>query len=314
MNQLSKMKPLAEGYIAGSISVNRASDLVAGTADIARAAASGAISAAVPFGASVAGSHRYKTGSHVDSNGLSAVAGMAMRGIGDNHFTAASFMEFGFGNYSTHNDTASGVVKGDGDSQYIGGGLLEHLVFGRTDDGGHFYLEGSERIGKIKLNYGNRGVVDKQGRAVAYESEPYYYGLHVGTGYVRKLHDNIELDAHCRYFWMHQNGDKIPLDGREMELMSINSYRMQLGLNLSYKSEHWAIHVGYTHERCYDGKARSAIEGIPAIDCPRIGGVSTQLETGMAFHSDGLSIALGVDSSFGSYHGVQGKLRVSYCL
>jgi outer membrane autotransporter protein len=264
------------------------------------------------FGALGGGSHRYETGSHVNSNGFSLVAGLCRKNdFREGRLTSGVFLECGSGNYTTHNDFSHlGNVCGRGSIKYFGCGLLERFDFGRAGEGG-FYVEGSERVGRTRLNFDSPDL----GSEISYNSRSLYYGLHLGGGYGMKISEVIWMDVHCRYLWTHQNGDKLRLaDGREAEYDDVNSHRVQMGAKLLYKVENLVdLHVSGYYEHGFDGRMGSKVQGV-SLESPRLGGHSLQLETGATYSRNGFSVSLGVEGYVGNHRGLQGKLQVSYCL
>lgn len=61
-------------------------------------------------------------------------------------------MEMGKNWYSTYNDFGKGEERGDGDSKYIGAGLLARYDFGSTM-ASRPYIEGSARLGRNYNRY-----------------------------------------------------------------------------------------------------------------------------------------------------------------
>src|SRR5699024_4218236 len=73
------------------------------------------------FGGISGGHSRYKTGSHVDVNGVNMLLGVA-KGFesAQGQATVGGFIEGGYGRHTTHNSFSTGDVDGRGKSRYFG--------------------------------------------------------------------------------------------------------------------------------------------------------------------------------------------------
>jgi hypothetical protein len=178
-------KALSEGQAAGLAFLTQGSDLIAGTG--IRSAVSGANSAhgLSAFAATSGGWSRYDSGSHVDVSGVSVIAGLAYGvDLNPGRLTLGAFFEGGWGSYNSSNSFSNAAsVDGDGDTSYVGGGIL-----GRLDTAplgpGKVYVEASGRMGNSSTDFSSSDLSDAYGNHARYDTNGTYYGLHVGLGYV----------------------------------------------------------------------------------------------------------------------------------
>ncbi|MDR2106978.1 MAG: hypothetical protein LBO73_00425 [Holosporaceae bacterium] len=311
-----KLKALAEGHLVGSIAANQAADLAIGNGmgeAISEAATTPAIA---PFGATSYGLCRYRTGSAVNTNGISGIVGLAKRfGLKENRLTAAAFFEFGFGSYDCENDFAEeGKVKSKGGMRYFGAGLMERFEFDKCSDG-NFYLEGSERFGRIKTDFKSADLLNSDGKSISYDSGSAYLGAHLGGGYTATVNETTKADVCCRCLWTFQNSDSLKaIDRRSVDFSKVNCFRLQVGLQGSYKiDDAFRFNAGGIWEYGLGGRAGSSIEGAK-IPVPTLKGSTFRVETGASFNRDGLTVSIGLDGSLGARNCVQLSLQVLYCL
>jgi outer membrane autotransporter protein len=261
------------------------------------------------FAAVSGGSTRYDTGSSVDVSGVSVMAGVS-KGIQTQpgKLVVGAFIEYGDGSYDTYSS-----FHGDGDLDHVGGGIIGRFDFagGKT---GHFYTEGSARMGSIDNDFG--GLFDASGREAKYDASSTYYGIHLGSGYVWNLTDKAALALYARYFWTQQKGDTVRLStGETVDFDNINSHRMRVGTRFSYSvAENISPYLGVAYEHEFDGEARAQTNGF-AIKAPSIDGGSGVGELGVAFKPTKdvpLAVDLGVQGYTGTREGVTGTLHLRY--
>jgi autotransporter-associated beta strand protein len=309
-------KAISEGHL-GSVAISGlGSDLIAskGTdAAVSSVTAAGSYSPS-GFGAISGGTVRHNTGSYAETTGVSLMAGLA-KGIdtGSGRLVLGGFAEFGNGSYDTYNSFAGGVVKGDGDSSYIGGGILFRMDFNNNAQG-NLYLEGSGRIGNVKNEYKSRDLKDAQGNGSAYKTSSAYYGFHLGAGYVFQIKDAYSLDLYGKYFFTRQEGDEARLStGEILRFEDTDSSRIRAGLRFSYLANKIVTpYFGVAYERELKGKAKVSTNGLP-IQVPSLSGTTGVGELGLLFTpSETLPISfdLGVQGYTGKKEGVTGSLMV----
>lgn len=303
-------KALSEGFVSGASLVNEGADLAAGKG--MANAIGGAGSNWSPFAAVSGGSIRTNTGSHVDVDGVSLVAGLS-RGVdlSVGRLTAGAFAEFGSGNYDTFNGFASGDIRGHGNNHYVGGGLLGHQDF-RPMGPGHAYAEGAARVGVANNNYSSADLTSG-GVAAGYETSSPYYGVSAAVGYVWSVDEAMTVDVSGKYIWSRLGSDSVQLTtGETVDFEAVNSERTRLGARVSYAlSNKVTPYAGAAWEHEFDGKARASTSGL-AIDAPSMTGDTGILEAGLTLKpSDDLplSIDLGLQGFVGQREGVAGSFQ-----
>lgn len=318
-------KALVEGFMGGLSLAAQGGDTVAGegmanavsaAAGAAGGAAGGAATVA-SFGAASGGSLRFNTGSHVDMHSVSLVAGLAWgKDVTPGRMTLGGFFEYGTGSYDTYNSFSNAAsVHGKGDTQYWGGGILGRMDFTSTGPG-HFYTEGSLRMGRLHNEYTNDDLRDSVGRKASYDSDFLYYSLHLGTGYVWSITESASLDVYGKYFWTRQEGDSVTLStGDPVSFKDADSHRVRGGARLSYAiNDSVSPYVGAAYEHEFDGRAKATTNGF-AIDAPSLRGDTGIGEIGVAFKPSAqlpVSFNLGVQGYVGKSEGVTGSLQIQF--
>ncbi len=313
-----KSKALAEGHLAGMILTLQGSDLVAGQGMEAalRAAGRSGVRGLTAFGTLSAGTSRYDTGSHVDVDSLSMLAGLALgTDTAAGRLTAGVFFEYGNGSYDTYNSFNNASVNGDGDAWYLGGGLLARMDFLPVGPG-HFYAEASGRAGSLHNNYDNDDLRDAAGTRAAYDSSPAYYGVHLGAGYIWNLNEVSSLDLYAKYFWTHQEDDDVHLStGEHLRFDGADSSRLRLGGRFAYAvNEYVRPYVGAAWEHEFDGRVNATNTGF-AIDAPDLEGDTGMGELGISLTPSGdlpLTVDLGVQGYVGRREGVAGNMMIRF--
>lgn len=337
-----QMKAVSEGRASGAIVVNQGGDLVAGQginsavmsthggqpAGSSRSGGSGGSAggrsgagssgaAISSFGAMSAGSTTYHTGSHVDTTGFSLAAGIALgTTVPWGELTVGPFFEFGAGSYNTYNSFANAPsVTGNGNMNYMGGGLLARLDF--NDYGpGHFYVESSARVGNVHNHYNGGDLKDGLGRSASFDSDVPYYGMHAGAGYVWNITEDLSLDMYSKYFWTRQEANSVTLStGDRVNYEAVDSNRLRLGARMSYAvSESFSPYVGAAYEREFNGKAQATTYGQP-ITAPSLRGDTGIGELGLQYKPSPnvpLTFDLGVQGYTGKRDGITGSLQIKY--
>jgi hypothetical protein len=308
-------KALAEGFFGGMALVNQGSDLAGGKGVAAAVSSAQAAHGLAAFTAVGGGKSRYDTGSHVDVEGFSLLTGLSWgTDLNPGRLTLGAFFEVGTGNYDSHNSFSNAAsVKGSGDTDYIGGGILGRFDF-RDTGPGHFYAEASGRMGKVESDFSSADLRDLFGATADYDADSLYYGLHLGTGYVWNINDAASLDLYGKYFWTRQEGDNVTLPtGDPVKFQDVDSHRVRGGARLAYAVNDWfKPYVGAAYEHELDGEAKASTYGhsIPAPDPKGGTGIG---ELGLAFISTkGISVDLGVQGYTGTREGVTGSLQLKF--
>jgi hypothetical protein len=300
-------KALSEGRIASLSFIGQGSEFLAERGITEAVASAGGSLAPSPFVAATAGKSRYKTGSHVDISGVSLVAGAA-KGfeMEQGNLTAGVFIEHGDGKYDSFNrfDNAEDV-KGNGISQYTGGGLLGRLDF-RND----YYAEVTVKAGSCKNDFGSKDMKFDSVKA-EYEYEAMYIGAHVGGGYKYAISEKLELDASGKYFFINYGEKEVELTTPDrIKFEGINSHKVRLGAKVTYKAaKRFTPYAGLALE--YETNAE--IKGLN-VEAPSIKGISGAGEVGVQGNIGRLTIELGGSVYAGVRTGINGMLKVKYAM
>ncbi len=245
---------------------------------------------------------RYKTGSHIDSDNFSALAGIGARYHADMGTTrVGAFMEGGWGNYDSHNSFASLRVDGQGDTDYMGGGLMARFDFTKGP-----YFEASFRAGNLGTDFQSSRMNS------SYDMDVMYWGGHVGMGLVipfdlyRGESEAMDsaFEVYARGLWTHQEGKDVETAvGEDLSIDSADSLRSRLGMRLSHDfTSNLTAYVGGAWEYEADGEVRGTIDGRD-VGHPSLGGHSGLAEVRLT-----LSPAKNVTFSISGY-GVMGKRK-----
>lgn len=218
-------KAFSEGRIASMAMLNQGGDFIADQGMNRALQSTLTDSSYSTFAIMGGGKSRYNTGSHIDVEGVTALAGLAWgHDLNAGRLTLGAFFEMGRGNYNTSNSFNNAPsVKGDGDTEYHGGGILGRFDFNGPTKGG-FYAEGSARMGAAKNEFSSRDL-GINGQKASYDSDSMYFGLHAGAGYVWNFMDSTNLDVYGKFFWLHQNGDSVRVFGDKLKFDDADSLR-----------------------------------------------------------------------------------------
>ena len=312
-------KALAEGWLAGLTLGIQAGNVAAdqGIGAMRYAAVRLDRDGWLPFGVLEGGSLKYDSGSHIDLQSLSLLAGLG-RGVSTDLglLIVGGFFEYGTGSYKTHNtfDTMPSV-DGSGNAWYMGGGLLASMDFKKTGDG-HFYLEGSAHTGMLHNSFDGDALRDAYGRSAEFDTDTPYYNLHAGLGYLWNITEDHSLDIYGKYYWTRVLGTDETLNtGDHVDFDDITSSRTRLGARYAYQAtEHVSTYIGAAWEHEFEGVSDSSVFGY-GIDSPKIRGDSGRGEIGLRFTPTDdlpLTVDLGVQGYAGTKEGVTGSLFVQY--
>ncbi|MCD7873943.1 MAG: autotransporter outer membrane beta-barrel domain-containing protein [Acidaminococcaceae bacterium] len=274
-----------ETRLAAAAFLNSGADLLAdkGIADIAEIADDSI------FGVMSGGSIRYDTGSHADVKGYNLAMGFGkvVTNNASQLLTFGSFIEYGYGNYTSHLDSG---IRADGNTKYYGIGLLA-----RQDNNDGVYYEGSLRYGRMDADYASGDLIGVGGSKVFadYDSSSSYYGAHLGIGKVNKINDTTKVDLYAKLFYTHQGGDSVTLggegNGEVYDFNAVDSTRARVGARLSKDyGERSSGYVGVAYEYEFDGEARATVKGL-STPAPSIKGSSGLLEVGYILQPKGIN-------------------------
>ena len=270
-----------------------------------------------PFVHVRASSMRYESGSSLNVNSVSLIAGLGT-GIdtGSGNLSVGAFFEYGKGSYTTHNSfDSSPDIDGDGNAWYMGGGVLAKMEFENTGPG-HFYLEGSAHMGTLHNEYDSNDLTDVLGNVAKFDMDSPYYSLHGGLGYVWNITEDHDLDIYGRYIWTRVQGTDDSLTTKDKFVYDdMDSNRVRFGVRYTYKgSERFKPYVGAAFEHEFSGSCESTTFGY-RVAAPSFEGSSGMGELGLMMKpSDDLplSINLGVQGYVGQKQGVSGNCLIMY--
>ena len=331
MDANPQVKSLSEAQATGLGLANMGGDLVAGAGMSNARQASNLNSNLAPAGGLQAGSYglvpffalsgsslRYNTGSHTDVNGMALVVGLAKKWqCSTTDLLLGTFFEGSWGSYTSHNSfdsVAMDSVKGKGDVQGLGGGLLARLELTESIMKG-LYSEASLRLGSLSTDYHSDDLLDLSGNRASYDTNNLYYGAHFGLGYVWTITEQANLDTYAKYFWTHQNGGSVTVLEDKINFNDSDSHRTRLGTRFSYIiNEAITPYIGAAWEYEFDGKATATTYGY-SVPAPSLKGSTGLGELGLSWtpsNAQSFSLDFGVQGYTGMREGVSGSLELKY--
>jgi len=305
----TQTKALAEGFVAGPLLLNQGGDFLAWAGMRQRG-----VYAIISGGAST-----YHTNSQVEMDSLSLITGVSWcSDLTLGRLAYGAFIEYGSGSYDTFNSFSNAAsVKGEGDTHYLGGGVLGRMDFNNTGDSGHVYTELSLRAGSIKNDFKTSDLRNAGGQsAVGYDTSSSYFGLYFGAGYIMNISEKAVLNLYSKYFWTRQSGDSFTLGtGDPVNYKAVNSYRLRGGARYSYDiNESSNVYVGAAWEYEFDGEAKGTMYGfkVPSTCLRGSTGIG---ELGFIFKpslNQPLYLDLSVQGYTGKREGWTGRFQVKY--
>jgi hypothetical protein len=271
------------------------------------------------FGAVSYSKSRYKTGSHVDSDGFSVMAGLARDfPVRNGALSAGAFMEAGWGEYDSYNSfiTASDV-HGSGNTNYYGGGISLRMDYGGGEKG-HFYNDAALRFGRLENDFHSEDLQDFAGISASYDYSSNYYGAHVGLGYIKNLKNDAKLDMYTRLLWTRVEGERVALStGDPIDFADADSLRWRTGLRYSMSTNNAVnFYIGAAYEYEFDGDAKASVYGMP-IASPSLEGGTGIGEIGFAYKKSPdspFSLDLGFAGYTGQREGFGARLALNWSL
>lgn len=295
-------KTLAESLLGTVAFINQGAEFIAdeGIAAMVDAAKLGEVTA---FGVMQGGSTHYNTGSYVDVDGVTFMAGAGLR-VNPN-WTLAGFVEAGWANSASHVEG----TRGDGDHEYFGVGFATRY---QTD--GVFYVDGSLRAGRATTEFAGRYGQD----SASYDAKSLYMSAHVGLGALWDLNESLKLDTYARYMVTYLDDDDVDLNNRyndKLELDSTVTHAVRAGARLLGDFNDYASwKVGAAYEHVFDGDAESAVNSF-SLDVPSLEGDTGVFELGLRIRpslESNWAVDLGAKGYVGDREGVTGNMTVRY--
>lgn len=295
-------KTLAESLLGTVAFVNQGAEFIAdeGIAAMVDAAKLGEVTA---FGVMQGGSTHYNTGSYVDVDGVTFMAGAGLR-VNPN-WTLAGFIEAGWANSASHVEG----TRGDGDHEYFGVGFATRY---QTD--GVLYVDGSLRAGRATTEFAGRYGQD----LASYDAKSLYMSAHVGLGALWDLNESLKLDTYARYMVTYLDDDDVSLNNRyndKLELNSTVTHAVRAGARfLGDFNDYASWKVGAAYEHVFDGDAESAVNSF-SLDIPSLEGDTGVFELGLRIRpslESNWAVNLGAKGYVGDREGVTGNMTVRY--
>ena len=285
----------------------------------------------VPFIITGGSSSRYQTGSHVEIDGFNMIAGLAFGfNLEAGHkVTTGAFFEYGRGTYDTYNSfDRFASVKGDGDVDYKGGGILARIEFAGTGLGrvkdlkqsqtDGLYIDAALRFGQSsgKFDAGrnpDREFADYRG---SYDTNVNYFGGHVTGGYVFNFDDKNTLDVYGRYLWTRLESDDVKINNEKLHFDSSTSSRIKLGTRYSYQyNDVFKPYIGAAYEYEFDGDIDARAYQFN-LDKPSLEGSTGVFEAGFSMNPirDNKALTINVDGQgyVGTRRGGGGSIKLKY--
>lgn len=295
-------KTLAESLLGTVAFINQGAEFIAdeGIAAMVDAAKLGEVTA---FGVMQGGSTHYNTGSYVDVDGVTFMAGAGLR-VNPN-WTMAGFVEAGWANSASHVEG----TRGDGDHEYFGVGFATRY---QTD--GVLYVDGSLRAGRATTEFAGRYGQD----SASYDAKSLYMSAHVGLGALWDLNESLKLDTYARYMVTYLDDDDVSLNNRyndKLELDSTVTHAVRAGARfLGDFNDYASWKVGAAYEHVFDGDAESAVNSF-SLDVPSLEGDTGVFELGLRIRpslESNWAMDLGAKGYVGDREGVTGNMTVRY--
>ena len=302
-----RAKSFSEGRMAASALINQGADFAVQDGIAAAQQAASTTNGLAVFSALGGGKSRYETGSHVNLTGFNASVGLSheVKYWFNADWLLGSFIEYGNGHYDTYNSYSDGDVKGKGDSQYIGLGVL-----GRRKTKNNTYLEISARVGQTQTDF--KGPV-YNGSYASYDYKVPYYGAHGGFGYLWQWTENSSLDLSAKYLWAYQSKKALTASsGDSIDFGKITSSRARLGaqLNIDWDSK-WNPYLGLAYDYEFSGKATASAYGMP-IEAPDLQGGTGIAEAGLRGEFERFVLSFGGQGYIGKRRGASGNIRIGF--
>nr|WP_280529545.1 autotransporter domain-containing protein [Xenorhabdus budapestensis] len=222
------------------------------------------------------------------------------------------FFETGSASYTSFNQSRLPVIKGKGNVNYRGAGVL--VQSNAFED---LVITGSLRGGKLNYDFKSQDFGVNQNIMSQYNSDSLYIGTHIGIDKKAKLSNTRNLTVHGDYQYAHINYDKAGiktvLGNENIKFDAINSHQVKVGAILHNKiTENVTLNTGVGYQYEFDGKSKGAIERMKIRDLSSKGG------SGFA----SMGIGFGEQSNFsgefkftgyiGEKQGVNGLFNIKY--
>ena len=307
--QLSEnAKAFSEGRAASAAFLIQGADFAAQEGMSAAQTTAEHTSGLATFAVVGGGKSRYETGSHVDITGFNAAVGLShiIEGWFNADWLLGSFVEYGNGSYDSYNTFFSGDVKGSGNDQYIGLGVLGKRMTYHDN-----YFEISARAGQASSDF--EGYVYSDSVKADYDYKAMYYGAHMGLGHIWQWSKNSTFDLFGKYYWTHEDGKSVILSsGDGISFGHTNSSRVRIGGKINQEwNARWSGYVGASFDYEMHGKMKATTYGMD-IDAPNISGGTGVGEVGLTYTKDAITLGVGGTGYIGKRRGGSGHIKFGY--
>ena len=260
----------------------------------------------------------YKTfaqvhGSNLDfdtDNNLSVKGWNGIVGVGEtteDRLTYGVFFETGEGDYNTLAKQSEGYIRGDGEVDYNGGGLLVRKDF---DNG--IYTEASLRAGRMN-NELRDAVVNSSNKLSGFDVSNTYYGAHIGIGKIIPRGEKESLDIYGKFLYSHNYGYSFVIDGDTFNMDSVNSQRLRVGFRYNeLNGSKLRMYYGAAYEYEFDGDANNTVLDYN-FSSPDLGGSTVIGELGLHYNADAKwCFDANLRGYDGKREGVSGSVQANY--
>ena len=247
-----------------------------------------------------------KTGSHIDMTGANINAGYAHNiKSGAGTTLAGVFAEYGTANYDTYLDNG---VRGDGETQYYGVGVLANHKFNSG-----LYVQGSVKGGKTETDYSSNDFTHAGGNSVSYETDGTYLSASLGVGQVLNINDTNSVDVYGKYMYTRISSDDAKLtSGETYHFDSVESQRVRVGTRLTHADSDKAnIFAGVAYEHEFNGKANASWQGF-RLPTPTVKGGTTIGELGVSIKAGKAKIDTSIQGFGGRRKGAGMQIGIKF--
>ena len=268
------------------------------------------------FATSSGGCSKYYSGSYIDTEGFSLLAGVANGFQGYGILTLAAFFEGGWSEYETHNNFPTSIIRGNGEVEFYGGG-----IFTRYDLPSKLFAEAAFRIGWVGNEYSNNNILTASGNHfVKHDVSSTYYGGHLGLGYDWQLNQSSSLKFSNKFFFTHQGSSAENFENTRYDFDSADSFRWRIGGRYTHNFQIGSRatispYAGVYFQYEFDGKSTGSINGAAFKDNPSLKGGHVIGEVGVFFKSSAdsrLTFGLSGQGYLGKREGINGRLQLMY--
>lgn len=210
------------------------------------------------FAVSSGSKSRYDTNNDLKIYGWTEVLGVGNKSKHSNgDFAWAVFYEHGNGSYATQTDVLGRDVRGDGDLEYNGGGLM-----GRYDWNNGIYAEASFHAGTLSNELKN-GLMDSNEKLYDYDTDSSYWAAHVDIGRIFRQNDKDTFDVYAKYFYSHIGDDSFKIGADQFEVDEVTSSRIRAGVRFNdYKTDKSTWYYGAAYDYEFDGESTGKAQGL----------------------------------------------------